>query len=229
MMSRTVRISVVPEIILVNISHIPLAMHIKNDDDLKDERKMHYDNSAMTIPIGGAGVTWVKLTQRARLIFRDASGTRDENTHSYESFSAEIRMDLLQESGEQLLAVPRSVTKDGDTKVSSSLIRVRLQTAQIAGSTQIIIGSAAKSNRSAESGIRIENHTRVRADFSRILLRGESNVQKRYNFADKQTAPAMASTKTPKKLGNITLCAQITALLELLHRRYMMNPTLEKV
>ena len=205
MMSRTVRISVVPEIILVNISHIPLAMHIKNDDDLKDERKMHYDNSAMTIPIGAAPVLpGSSSPERARLIFRDASGTRDENTHSYESFSAEIRMDLLQESGEQLLAVPQSVTKDGDSKVSSSLIRVRLQTAQIAGSTQIIIGSAAKSDRSAESGIRIENHTRVRADFSRILLRGESNVQKRYNFADKQTAPAMASTKTPKKLGNIT-------------------------
>ena len=72
MMSRTVRISVVPEIILVNISHIPLIMHIKNDcTTLRMNGKCYYDNSAMTIPIGAAPVLpGSSSPERARLIFR---------------------------------------------------------------------------------------------------------------------------------------------------------------
>ena len=206
MMSRTIRISIVPEVVLVNISHMPLIMHVKNDCNPEDERQVQSKNSTMTIPIGAAPVLPGSSShERARLMFFDASGTAGKDMRSYESLSAEVRMDLLQESGEQLLAVPRSVTnKDGDSYMSTSLIRVRLQTAQFAGSTQIIIGSAAKSDRSAESVIRIENHTRMSADISRILLRGEVNVQKQHNIANKQKAPTVALMRTMKKVGGST-------------------------
>ena len=144
---------------------------ISDDDNLEDEKKADQYNSAMTIPIGAAPVlSGSSSPEHARLMFYDASETNNGEIYSCKSFSAEIRMNLLRESGEQLLAVPRSVTKYYDSKVSSSLIRVRLQTAQFAGSTQIIIGSAAKSDRPAESGIRIENHTRMAVDLSLIHI-----------------------------------------------------------
>ena len=206
-MSRTIKITIVPEVVLVNISHIPLIVErISDDDNLEDEQKADQYNSAMTIPIGAAPVLpGSSSPEHARLMFYDASETNNGDIYSCKSFSAEIRMNLLRESGEQLLAVPRSVTKYYDSKVSSSLIRVRLQTAQFAGSTQIIIGSAAKSDRPAESGIRIENHTRMAVDFSRILLKGESNAQKRHNFDNEGEVPAMKLMRAKKNIADGTL------------------------
>ena len=74
-MSRTIKITIVPEVVLVNISHIPLIMErISADDNLEDEQKADQHNSAMTIPIGAAPVLpGSSSPEHARLMFYDAS------------------------------------------------------------------------------------------------------------------------------------------------------------
>jgi len=179
---RSIKITIVPEIVFVNISKLPLVLkRISGDETVNEDGNVLHDSSLLKIPIGSAPVLSGSTSpDYARFSLLDISVVAKSGTvlASTPRFSTYIHAEFLREFGEQLVSVPRNMMTDDGSNLPPSLLRVRSITSQRTGSTKIIIGAASKSeHKNAETAIRIENHTRMSACFSRILLKDESILQ----------------------------------------------------